>query len=105
MVSCQISDNNDERNQVITKVTTKSSEDAEADSSNDESEDEESLGKVMTKLGREIDRKSAGNIKRSKEEIAADGETENEFGYTESNFNSTVCKTSISTCFIILINL
>lgn len=32
-----------------------------------------------------IDRKSAGNIKRSRDEVAADEEPENEFGYTESN--------------------
>lgn len=55
------------------------------DSSNDEdSEEEESLGKVVTKMGKEIDRKSAGNIKRSKEEVKADLEVENEYGYTDS---------------------
>lgn len=53
-------------------------------SSNDDSEEEESLGKVVTKMGKEIDRKSAGNIKRSKEEEKLDPETENEFGYTDS---------------------
>ena len=31
-----------------------------------------------------IDRASAGNVKRSKEEIAADPEQENQFGYTKS---------------------
>lgn len=55
------------------------------ESSNEEdSEEEESLGKVVTKMGKEIDRKSAGNIKRSKEEVKADLEAENEYGYTES---------------------
>lgn len=71
-----------------------------ADSSNDEdSEEEESLGKVSTKMGKEIDRKSAGNIKRSKEEVKADLEAENEYGYTDSKwliFHFLVLKTSIS---------
>jgi hypothetical protein len=31
-----------------------------------------------------IDRASAGNVKRSKEEVAADPEKENQFGYTTS---------------------
>lgn len=39
---------------------------------------------MVTNLGKEIDRKSAGNVKRTKEEIAADEEEENEYGYTES---------------------
>lgn len=38
----------------------------------------------MTKTGKEIDRKSAGNVRRSKEEAKADDEPENEFGYTDS---------------------
>jgi hypothetical protein len=32
----------------------------------------------------QIDRASAGNVKRSKEEVAADPEQENQFGYTTS---------------------
>lgn len=56
-------------------------------SGEDDSDEEESLGKVPTKMGREIDRKSAGNIKRSREEIKADLEPENEFGYTDSKWN------------------
>ncbi|XP_037049203.1 inactivation-no-after-potential D protein isoform X2 [Bradysia coprophila] len=51
-------------------------------SSEEESEDEETAGKVVTKAGVEIDRKSAGNIKLTKEEIATD-EPENNYGYTE----------------------
>lgn len=35
-------------------------------------------------MGKEIDRKSAGNIKRLKEEVKADIEPENEYGYTDS---------------------
>ncbi|XP_011504694.1 PREDICTED: uncharacterized protein LOC105367624 [Ceratosolen solmsi marchali] len=55
-------------------------------SSGESSEDEEDTrdmeGNVYTKNGVEISRKSAGNVKRSKEEIAADPEEEDEFGYT-----------------------
>lgn len=68
----------------VQKTTTTRSSDGEEDQSSDDSEEEESLGKVLTKAGKEIDRKSAGNIKRSKEEQKADDETENEFGYTDS---------------------
>lgn len=69
-------------NDVQKSTTTKSSEDES--SSSDDSEEEDSLGKVATKAGKEIDRKSAGNVKRSKEESKADDEAENEFGYTDS---------------------
>lgn len=55
-----------------------------SDDDEDDSEEEDSLGKVVTKLGKEIDRKSAGNVRRSKDESAADDEAENEFGYTDS---------------------
>lgn len=68
-------------NDVQNSTTTKSSE---GESSNDDSEEEDSLGKVLTKAGKEIDRKSAGNTKRSKEEAKTDEEPENEFGYTDS---------------------
>ncbi|XP_055315062.1 inactivation-no-after-potential D protein isoform X2 [Sitodiplosis mosellana] len=70
-----------QNNDVQKSTTTKSSE---GESSNDDdSEEEDSLGKVVTKAGREIDRKSAGNTKRSKEEAKTDEEPENEFGYTD----------------------
>lgn len=55
-----------------------------SDDEEDDSEDEDSLGKVVTKLGKEIDRKSAGNVKRSRDEISCDEEPENEYGYTDS---------------------
>lgn len=70
-------------NDVQKSTTTKSSED---ESSNDDTEEEDSLGKVLTKAGKEIDRKSAGNVRRSKEEAKADEEPENEFGYTDSSY-------------------
>lgn len=53
--------------------------------SSDESSEEdmrELEGNVYTKAGMEISRKSAGNVKRSKAEIEADPENEDEFGYT-----------------------
>lgn len=59
------------------------SDDEDGQSDND-SEEEESLGKVLSKKGKEIDRKSAGNVKRSKEEARLDPEDENDFGYTDS---------------------
>ncbi|XP_023705166.1 multiple PDZ domain protein isoform X5 [Cryptotermes secundus] len=55
-------------------------------SSEDSDEEEEDIrdleGRIHTKMGREIYRASAGNVKRSKEEIEADKEEEDEFGYT-----------------------
>ncbi|XP_039304524.1 uncharacterized protein LOC105196259 isoform X2 [Solenopsis invicta] len=55
-------------------------------SSDESSEDEEDTrlleGNVYTKDGIEISRKSAGNVKRTKAEIEADPEEEDEFGYT-----------------------
>ncbi|CAL7939331.1 unnamed protein product [Xylocopa violacea] len=53
--------------------------------SSDESSEEDTReleGNVYTKAGMEISRKSAGNVKRSKAEIEADPEQEDEFGYT-----------------------
>ncbi|XP_036145834.1 uncharacterized protein LOC105834064 isoform X3 [Monomorium pharaonis] len=54
--------------------------------SSDESSDEEDTrlleGNVYTKGGIEISRRSAGNVRRTKSEIEADPEEEDEFGYT-----------------------
>ncbi|XP_076762944.1 multiple PDZ domain protein [Xylocopa sonorina] len=53
--------------------------------SSDESSEEDTRdleGNVYTKAGMEISRKSAGNVKRTKAEIEADPEQEDEFGYT-----------------------
>uniref|UniRef100_A0A0C9PHL6 InaD_0 protein n=1 Tax=Fopius arisanus TaxID=64838 RepID=A0A0C9PHL6_9HYME len=48
-----------------------------------ESEDERYMeGNIHTKAGMEISRKSAGNVKRTPAEIAADSEEEDEYGYT-----------------------
>lgn len=41
-------------------------------------------GRTSSKAGVDIDRASAGNVKQTKEEIAADPEQEDKFGYTES---------------------
>ncbi|XP_046389114.1 inaD-like protein isoform X3 [Ischnura elegans] len=55
-------------------------------SSEEDSDDEEDArdmeGRILTKKGVEISRASAGNVKRSKEEIEADPEEEDDFGYT-----------------------
>lgn len=77
-------------------ITTKTSEEDES-SSIDDSEEENILGKVLTRAGKEIHRKSAGNVKRSKEEAKADAEAENEFGYTDR-----MCR--IVHCILLCIN-
>ncbi|XP_070506326.1 inactivation-no-after-potential D protein isoform X2 [Chironomus tepperi] len=57
--------------------------DTESEGSSDEDEDNREMeGKTYTASGNEIDRASAGNVKRSKEEVAADPEKESDFGYT-----------------------
>ncbi|XP_029662223.1 inaD-like protein isoform X1 [Formica exsecta] len=54
-----------------------------SDESSDDEEDTRMLeGNVYTKSGVEISRKSAGNVRRTKAEIEADPEEEDEFGYT-----------------------
>ncbi|XP_050311280.1 inaD-like protein isoform X2 [Anthonomus grandis grandis] len=54
-----------------------------ADESSDDEEDETALeGRTVSAGGQQIDRASAANVRRSKEEIAADQEKEDEFGYT-----------------------
>ncbi|XP_054277487.1 multiple PDZ domain protein-like isoform X4 [Macrosteles quadrilineatus] len=57
-------------------------------SSSEESDDEEDTrdmeGRIYTKKGVEISRASAGNVKRTKEEIDADPEEEDDFGYTQN---------------------
>lgn len=44
-------------------------------------------GRTMSAAGYEIDRASAGNVKFSNAEKAADTEQEDEFGYTASNIH------------------
>lgn len=41
-------------------------------------------GRTTSKAGMDIDRASAGNVRRTKEEIADDPEEEDQFGYTAS---------------------
>ncbi|XP_072746135.1 multiple PDZ domain protein isoform X2 [Anoplolepis gracilipes] len=55
-----------------------------SDESSDEDEEDTRMleGNVYTKSGIEISRKSAGNVRRTKAEIEADPEEEDEFGYT-----------------------
>lgn len=62
---------------------------SDSSSDDDDDEEEETSGKVTTKAGFDIDRKSAGNLKRTKEEAAADPEAENQFGYTDRKHIAT----------------
>ncbi|XP_051165179.1 inactivation-no-after-potential D protein isoform X1 [Leptopilina boulardi] len=55
-----------------------------SDESSEEEDARELEGNVYTKAGVEISRKSAGNVKRTKAEIEADPEEEDDFGYTNS---------------------
>uniref|UniRef100_A0AAR5PTV3 PDZ domain-containing protein n=1 Tax=Dendroctonus ponderosae TaxID=77166 RepID=A0AAR5PTV3_DENPD len=55
------------------------------DSGSDEEDEEDAAeleGRTVSSKGHQIDRASAANFKRSKEEIAADKEEEDDFGYT-----------------------
>uniref|UniRef100_A0A8D8FBB4 Inactivation-no-after-potential D protein n=1 Tax=Culex pipiens TaxID=7175 RepID=A0A8D8FBB4_CULPI len=54
----------------------------ESENSSDEEDTQNMEGKTFTKAGVEIDRASAGNVRRSKEESAIDTEQEDCFGYT-----------------------
>ncbi|XP_065094356.1 uncharacterized protein LOC135714870 isoform X2 [Ochlerotatus camptorhynchus] len=60
--------------------------DTDSDNSSDDEDVRDLEGKTYTKDGIEIDRASAGNIKRTKEEIALDTEEEDCFGYTASEY-------------------
>uniref|UniRef100_A0A8D8SWY8 Patj homolog n=1 Tax=Cacopsylla melanoneura TaxID=428564 RepID=A0A8D8SWY8_9HEMI len=56
---------------------------SDSENSSDEEEDTRDMeGKIKSKGGEEIMRASAANVKRSKEEIDADTEEEDKFGYT-----------------------
>ncbi|CAH2098114.1 unnamed protein product [Euphydryas editha] len=62
-----------------------------SDSESSDDEDERELqGRTYTDKGVEIDRASAGAIKRSREEKEADPEEEDEFGYTTSKWRDTL---------------
>ncbi|KAK9712731.1 PDZ domain [Popillia japonica] len=56
------------------------------DSESDDSEEEEDVrqleGRTVSAKGQEIDRASAANVRRTKEEASADPEEEDDFGYT-----------------------
>ncbi|KAL0279195.1 UNVERIFIED_CONTAM: hypothetical protein PYX00_000802 [Menopon gallinae] len=71
------------------KVEPKKESSKESDEEEEEDDDYEYRdleGKMYTAKGEEIYRASAGNVKRTKEEIAADPEEEDQFGYTTSKF-------------------
>ncbi|KAI5693398.1 hypothetical protein M8J75_015359 [Diaphorina citri] len=55
---------------------------SDSENSSDEEDTRDLEGKIKSKAGVEIMRASAANVKRTKEEIAADTEEEDQFGYT-----------------------
>ncbi|KAF4524174.1 hypothetical protein B566_EDAN010630 [Ephemera danica] len=70
-------------------VAEKKSENRYSSSSEDEESEDDNRdleGRTVTKQGQEIYRASAGNVKRSAEEVAADPEQEDEYGYTKSEY-------------------
>lgn len=54
--------------------------------------------KVFSHSHFQIDRASAGNVRRSKDEIDADPEKENQFGYTMSEYQSIIIKRANEMC-------
>ncbi|CAH0550674.1 unnamed protein product [Brassicogethes aeneus] len=52
------------------------------DSDEDDEDNRELEGRTVSAQGHQIDRASAANVKRTKEEISADPEKEDDFGYT-----------------------
>uniref|UniRef100_A0ABD2X0H4 Multiple PDZ domain protein n=1 Tax=Trichogramma kaykai TaxID=54128 RepID=A0ABD2X0H4_9HYME len=73
------------------------------ESSEEEEEDTRDLeGNVYTKSGVEISRRSAGNVKRTKEEIAADPEQEDEFGYTKKKIQKKYANLKKPIHFVVL---
>ncbi|XP_066245607.1 multiple PDZ domain protein-like isoform X1 [Euwallacea similis] len=60
------------------------SDDESAESEEDEVDTIQLEGRTVSLAGQQIDRASAANVRRNKEEIAADNEKEDEFGYTNN---------------------
>ncbi|VEN50343.1 unnamed protein product, partial [Callosobruchus maculatus] len=71
---------------------------SESESESDDDDVRELEGRTMSAKGQQIDRASAANVKRSKEEAKADPEEEDDFGYTmsEFNFNFTIPMLSVT---------
>ncbi|KPJ08760.1 Inactivation-no-after-potential D protein [Papilio machaon] len=70
---------------------TESSKPVYSDSESSDEEDERELsGRTYSEKGVEIDRASAGAIKRTREEKEADPEEEDDFGYTTSEWKDTL---------------
>ncbi|CAK1547805.1 unnamed protein product [Leptosia nina] len=61
-----------------------------SEESSDEEDERELQGRTYSEKGVEIDRASAGAIKRSREEKEADKEEEDDFGYTSSKWKDTL---------------
>ncbi|XP_055543046.1 inactivation-no-after-potential D protein [Wyeomyia smithii] len=85
------------------KASTDSVHDPTIDSDNSSDDDDERTleGKTCTKAGVEIDRASAGNLKRSKEEISLDTEEEDCFGYTTNKIKKRYIGLGQVECFTI----
>ncbi|KAG5888595.1 hypothetical protein JTB14_004777 [Gonioctena quinquepunctata] len=69
--------------EVNERVSDESSEGSDEDEENDVRDLE---GRTVSSKGCQIDRASAGNVKRTKEEITTDKEEEDDFGYTMSEY-------------------
>lgn len=86
---------NEEKKKVTITDSTKVRQYSSSEDDDDEEDEDEEDGRITTKAGKEIDRKSAGNVKRTREECEMDNEAENEFGYTTSKFLSNCCYTQL----------
>ncbi|CAG9812998.1 unnamed protein product [Phaedon cochleariae] len=63
--------------------------DSDEGSEEDDDDERELEGRTVSSKGQFIDRASAANVRRSKEEIAADNEEEDDFGYTTTSTERT----------------
>lgn len=87
MISNEIKEETDEK--LVVKVETKMESDEDDDDEDEDDDDDvvdfrEMAGRTISAKGQQIDRSSAANLRRSKEEIDLDDEDEDEFGYTLS---------------------
>ncbi|KAJ8985929.1 hypothetical protein NQ317_010686 [Molorchus minor] len=76
--------------EIIEKATTSYRDDSPEGSDDDDEDDIRELeGRTVSDKGQQIDRASAANVRRSKEEISADLEEEDDFGYTNTKTTTT----------------
>lgn len=89
-------ENGKEEESVAVAIETRKVE-TSVEESDDEEDDEEMVdfkemeGRTFNDKGHQIDRSSAANLRRSQEEIMADKDEEDEFGYTMSEYRSLRC--------------